>query len=139
MDDQMFDLELFRQVPGSVAARPPPVPQPETASDPRFLRGPIPLAWLAAAGRLPTRALHVAVALAFLAGVSKTRVELKVSPKLMSDFGLDRFARYRALRDLEEAGLVTVVSQAPGRCPLVTLLWDRGSASSASPGRDGSP
>lgn len=136
MDDSTFDPEQFRQGPELItAARPTRTARRPPADDVRYLRGPIPLPWLTAAGRLPTRALQVAVALAFLAGVERTRVALKVSPKLLTEFGLNRFARYRALKDLERAGLITVVTRAPGRCPVVTLRWDDSVPGSPTGGR----
>jgi hypothetical protein len=135
MDDSTFDLEQFRQGSRITAPSPARAARRPPTDDVRFLRGPIPLAWLTAAGRLPTRALHVAVALAFLSGVERTRVGLKVPPKLLTEFGLNRFARYRALNDLERAGLITIVQRAPGRCPVVTLCMDEPATPSLGGGR----
>ncbi len=90
----------------------------------RFLRGPVSLAWFANAGRLRTRALHVAIALAFRAGIEGTRERLKVPYKLLTEFGLDRHAVYRALNEMAHEGLVVIDARAPGRSPLVTLRME---------------
>jgi hypothetical protein len=37
-------------------------------------------------------------------------------------FGITRYAKYRALKQLERAGVIRVEEQAPGRGPTVTLL-----------------
>lgn len=73
----------------------------------RFLKGPIPLDWLSAASRCPGKALHVAVVLWFYAGMTvDARVPLKNI--VLEEFGVNRFAKYRALDVLEKAGLVAV-------------------------------
>ncbi len=83
------------------------------------------MAWLAAAARLPSRALHVAIMLAFLAGLAGRHDRLKLAYGPTASFGLDRHAVYRALLDLEHAGLITVV-RAVGRAPVVSLVWTGG-------------
>jgi hypothetical protein len=88
----------------------------------RFLWGPVPLTWLASAGALPGRALHVGVVLWWLAGLRRQRTDtVPWRPSIGKLFGLDRHATHRALKTLEAAGLVRVDRQA-GRCPLVTIL-----------------
>jgi hypothetical protein len=91
-----------------------------------FLRGPIPLPWLEQAARLPGKALAVALALWFRAGVTSSRSDLRVSGKLLERFGVGRKAGYCALRSLEDAGLICVL-RAPGRCPVVELLDSKSS------------
>ena len=85
-----------------------------------FLRGPIPLSWLRAATVLPGKALAVGLVLWFKAGITK-RGEVKMTTKLLHKFGLSRYAGYRGLVALEDAGLVTAVRRR-GRCPRVTIL-----------------
>jgi hypothetical protein len=87
----------------------------------RFLRGPIPLDWLQQAARLPGRALHLGIALWYLDGFQQTRT-VQAKPSVIRDFGLDRYASYRALHQLEEVGLVSVVRK-KGAAPMVTLLF----------------
>lgn len=86
----------------------------------RFLRGPVPLDWLEQAAKLPGRALHAGVALWFLNGFQQAGT-VKARPSVFRDFGLDRHASYRALHQLEKAGLVCLVRK-KGAAPLVTLL-----------------
>jgi hypothetical protein len=85
-----------------------------------FLHGPVPLPWLEAAARLPGKSLHIGVALWYAAEVAQA-VSIPLSNVYGLRFGVDRNAKYRALRSLERAGLV-VVQRNRGRSPLVTIL-----------------
>jgi hypothetical protein len=103
-----------------------PVPVPKTTDKPprhkqgeKFLKGPIPWSWLATAAQQPGRALHVAIALWFLAGMKRTRT-VSLSGLVLRALGVNRHAGYRGLAALERAGLVAVIRQ-PGRNPVVTL------------------
>jgi hypothetical protein len=89
-----------------------------------FLKGPVPLAWLQDAAALPGVALAVGVALWHLAGVRKSREHLVLSSERLVPFGVSRYAKDRALRNLVEAGLVQV-ERRKGRSPRVTLLNHR--------------
>jgi hypothetical protein len=84
-----------------------------------FLKGPVPLPWLHQAGALPGRALHVGLALWFLVGVNKS-MTVRLAPAATRGFGMNRHAAYRALRQLERSGLITV-SRRSGSSPVVTL------------------
>jgi hypothetical protein len=86
-----------------------------------YLRGPVPLAWLSAAARLPGSALAVGIALWYLAGLRRTRQDLALSSERLQEFGVSRHAKDRALRHLAEAGLVEVARK-KGRSPRVTLF-----------------
>jgi hypothetical protein len=87
----------------------------------KFLKGPIALDWLATAGMQPGKALHVALALCFWAGVKRsTQVALSMA-WLAKTLGVDRFSGYRGLAALERAGLVSVLRRR-GRKSLVTFL-----------------
>jgi hypothetical protein len=88
----------------------------------RYLRGPVPLAWLQAAARLPGQALQVGLALWFLVGVTKSATVSLTTVKL-AGFGVDRSAKRRALTALAGAGLIAL-DQAPGRNPVVTVITD---------------
>ena len=86
----------------------------------KFLKGPIPWKWIVLAARQPGKALHVAIALWFWAGISKSgRIEL--NNILLKTLGVTRFAKHRSLLSLEQAGLISV-EQTRGRSPVVTLL-----------------
>ena len=85
-----------------------------------FLKGPSDWRGLGRAGRLPGRALHVAVVLHLLAGMRKCAT-VRLGRTYMEQMGVDRHAQYRALRVLEKAGLVSV-SRKRGGAPLVTIV-----------------
>jgi DNA-binding MarR family transcriptional regulator len=85
-----------------------------------FLKGPIPWRWLCQAASLSGKALHVAVALRFLAGLNKSN-GVALSGRVLKDLGVSRHASYRALRALEEAGLI-FVERHSGRNPFVTIV-----------------
>jgi hypothetical protein len=86
----------------------------------KFLKGPIPLTWLAIAGEQPGKALHVGVALWHLAGLKRTQT-VPLSASLLLTMGVSRHSGYRGLKALEGAGLVSIVRH-PGRLPIVTIL-----------------
>ena len=86
----------------------------------KFLKGPIPLVWLTAAATQPGRALHVALAIWFLAGIKRAPT-IALPTSLLSAFGVDRYAGYRGLNALERVRLVSVIRH-PGRLPIVTIL-----------------
>ena len=82
--------------------------------------GPVPLAWLLAAARLPGRALHVGLAIWCTAQPSGA-LSVHLSNTACVRFGLDRNAKYRGLDLLERTGLVAV-ERKRGRSPAVTIL-----------------
>ena len=86
-----------------------------------YLRGPIPLAWLQKAARLPGQALAVGMAVWHLAGLRGTQQHLSLSTERLAPFGVSRYAKDRALRLLTEAGLVTV-DRKKGRSPRVSIV-----------------
>ncbi len=79
------------------------------------------LEWETAAARLPGKALHVARALRYISGLSKTSTGIKMQSKVLALFGVSHKAYNRCLRLLEKAGLVTV-ERFPGQTPLVSLV-----------------
>jgi hypothetical protein len=85
----------------------------------RFLKGPVCWEWLAAAMRLPGRALHVAVIIQFQAGLAKSQT-IALSSDELRRAGILRTTGYRALKTLERGGLV-VVRRGKGRLPIVTI------------------
>jgi hypothetical protein len=54
---------------------------------------------------------------------SRGRNPVKLPGALLQEAGLSRYARWRGLRQLEEAGVVQVERQGRGRPPWVTHLW----------------
>ena len=85
-----------------------------------FVKGPIPLAWLAKAAVLPGKALHVAVLICFLRGLCKSD-RIKISHSVLETFGVSRQACARGLTAMEKAGLIRVERHI-GRNPKVTIL-----------------
>jgi DNA-binding transcriptional ArsR family regulator len=89
----------------------------------RFLKGPIPWSWIATAAALPGRALLVGLCLWRLAGAIKSNT-ISFGNSDLRPLGIDRATKSRALRALENAGLVKVAHQ-QGRFPKVTVLCAR--------------
>ena len=88
----------------------------------KFLRGPVPLAWLEAAAHLPGKALHVGVDLWYQVGLLRGAAEFPYSVTgAARRFGMDRANASRALTALEAAGLVEV-HRAPGKRAVVRIL-----------------
>jgi hypothetical protein len=89
-----------------------------------FLRGPIPLSWWGRACELPGKALAVASAVWWLAGVRGGKDNLRLTSPVLERFGVtDRSTKYRALRALKKAGLIRVDGER-GKNPEVTILPD---------------
>jgi hypothetical protein len=86
----------------------------------KFLKGPIPWTWLAKAAHQPGKALHVAIALWFLAGITRKRT-VALSGAVLQALGVNRHSGYRGLAALEQAGLVSVERHS-GHHSCVTLL-----------------
>ena len=93
---------------------------PRYISGELFLRGPIPLWWLAAAGRLGGKALHIGIYAWHLSGL-QDNLCVKVSTRKLQEFGVGRQSAYKALAALEHHHLL-FVERHPGRCPVVTLV-----------------
>ena len=90
--------------------------------DGKFLRGPIPWAWLASAGQLPGQALHVAIVLWLLRGLNRS-MTVKIEKAHLREMGVSHTSYYRGLTALEQAMLVSVV-RAKGRNAEVTIKLD---------------
>ena len=97
------------------------IEQQATRRKGEFLRGPIPLAWLASAGALSGKALAVGIFIWWRAGIEKRRSDLKFSCRKLGRFAVSRHACARGLSALEQAELVTVERQ-PGKCARVTIV-----------------
>ena len=85
----------------------------------RFLKGPIPLDRLARAARLPSKALAVYLAVHHRRDLG-SRPLTTLPTALLSQFGVSRNGKARALRDLERAGLVQLDRRA-GRATRIFL------------------
>ncbi len=85
-----------------------------------FLKGPIPMAWLNAAAKLPGKTLNVGIAIWWLAGMSKNS-SFKITRKALDQLGVSRDAASDALKRLEEQGLI-LVKRSPGQRPTVQIV-----------------
>jgi hypothetical protein len=74
---------------------------------------------LTQAATLPGKALHVAVALWFEAGLERSAI-VRLNLSRLHHFGVERSAASRALRMLTTRGLVTVRPR-PSCAPIVTI------------------
>ena len=115
--DQL-DVESFRAE--NASSRRPAKRPPRHKPGDWFIKGPIPGTWLSTAARLPGRALHVGLALWFLAGLGKV-TSVILTWAVQDRFGVSPYSGRRALAALERVGLVSV-QRHPGRCPRVTIL-----------------
>jgi len=118
-----IDVERLRLTPPAGANGVPPKRprRPRHAPGELFLRGPIPLAWLARAANLRGKGLAVALALWFQAGMRRNDSRVTLTAKVCDRFCVGRKASYRGLAALERVGLVAVERHV-GRAPVVTLL-----------------
>jgi hypothetical protein len=93
-------------------------PFPSRVSYP-FIRT-TPLAWIQAASPIKGKALAVGVAIWYQAGLKKSQ-RVKLPSSLLRAFGINRHSGYRALRELERAGLLKV-ERRRGECPVVEII-----------------
>jgi DNA-binding transcriptional ArsR family regulator len=100
----------------------------------RFIKGPLPIGWLAAATRAGhPLALPVLLALKHKADLLRQEW-VKPPASVLRLFGVDKDGRSRAIAALERAGLVEV-RRRKGRPPLVRLLpWRAGEAEGSGDG-----
>ena len=120
--DTSVDVESFRY---SVASEHPvPNTKHQRAAQRAFIRGPLSLAWFMKASLIPRRsALVVGLTLWYLAGLRSKTNGLVLSASRCKPFGLGRKSVGRGLRDLEGAGLISVVRER-GQAPRVDLLLE---------------
>ena len=85
-----------------------------------FIRGPVPVAWMAKANELKPSASQIGLILWHLVGMKKDRTVVLTNKKL-KDFHLSRVKKYIGLRALEEAGLVKVQWRQKAN-PIVTII-----------------
>ncbi len=88
--------------------------------DNRFIKGPIQWKWVCAASKLPGKTLNVAMGLLFIKGLTKSD-KVKMQGRLLHELSVSHQTYNKALRHLEEAGLV-LVERRPGQTPTVTIL-----------------
>ena len=86
----------------------------------KFIAGPIAVPWLVQTSRLGVKALLVGLALWHIKGLRKADTFI-ASNLMLQDWGIEPDAKSRALRKLEEAGLITVERRGK-RSPRVTIV-----------------
>jgi hypothetical protein len=89
-----------------------------------FLRGPIPLGWLAKAAALPGKTLNVAVALWWRQGMARGK-PFKLTQSALKYLNVERDAASAGLVRLELAGLIQV-ERRPGQRPTISILVSAG-------------
>jgi len=119
MDPSSLSLNGHTLTPKKVSRK----KAPRHKSGEPFLRGPIPMNWLAAASKASGHGsgLGIAVALWYLSGLNLQAKTVKLSGSVLRQMGIERHAGYRGLKTLEKAGLVSVERHS-GRLPMVTIL-----------------
>ena len=119
-----MDLGAF--LAGSAAELPPPPRRKPWRRKPGatrpFLKGPIPLDWLAAAHAAGGSALATGLALWFQRGVRGDPGPVKVTSAVRRRLRLSQDGARRGLSALESAGLARVVKGGRGRCPVVEIV-----------------
>ncbi len=106
----------------------------------QYIKGPISKNWINTAMSLPGHALHVAMELCFLSGVTgSNRVTFNASKLKLC--GITRQSVYRALSNLEDSGLIAAERRS-GRKAVIDLKNHRpifNSLSTSPPGRSNTP
>jgi hypothetical protein len=90
-----------------------------------FLRGPVPMAWLAKAQTLTKAAMGVSLALWFQKGVRGRGGPVKVTSAVRRHMGLSNDQTRRGIQALATAGLLRVCKGGRGRCAIVELVASR--------------
>jgi hypothetical protein len=120
-----FDIEALRGSPSSVIlersvdATVQPSPYRPRSGE-LFLKGPIPRLWIVGASKLSGRALHVGLELWYFAGLTRSLL-VSLNQSRLTELGVSRDSARRGLRQLEEAGLISVQRHS-GRKPIITIL-----------------
>jgi hypothetical protein len=116
------DLITVRRDPGRklvLSLREIPADDP----GPKPLRGPIPWSWWESASRLPGSSLRVGAVCWLVAGWRRS-AEFTLVSGGWAEMGLSRFAIYRGLANLDNAGLISI-RRWIGSLPVVTILGPR--------------
>lgn len=93
---------------------------PRHQGNEKFLKGPIPLNWISKAIQLSGSVWPVSTAIWYLVGLTHSPT-VKLTQATLNLFGISRYSKYRALDELETAGLICVISKR-GKNPLITVL-----------------
>ena len=121
-----WDPESLR-LDSSLVGRVKPKPRRMGKVRGAFLKGPIPVAWLGTAKKNGISALSVGLALWHILGMRKGQLTFPVSNLELARWDVDRKTKYRGLRSLEQAGLISTRQQGR-RSVEVTILCAAGEA-----------
>ncbi len=119
----MISADDFRAA--SPAALPPAPEKHHRRSQEPFLRGPVPMPWLAKAQTLTKAAMGVALALWFQKGVRGQGGPVKVTSAVRRHMGLSNDQTRRGIQALASAGLLRVRKGGRGRCAIVEIVGSR--------------
>ena len=120
LDPKRLSLSQSTFTPAIKQSNPQKATVPRHQVGEKFLKGPIPLKLISRATQLPGKAWHVYAAIWYVVGIKKNQT-IKLSQQVLNEFCVNRFAKYRALEALAQAGLIRYHSN-DGKNPLVTLL-----------------
>ena len=118
----------------SPAALPPTPKSHRRRSQEPFLRGPVPMLWLANAHALSKAAMGVALALWFQKGVRGHGGPVKVTSAVRRHMGLSNDQARRGIQALTAAGLLRVCKGGRGRCAVVEIVASQASKAAPSNG-----
>ena len=117
-----LDIESLRLDPSLLGEAKPTNRKPRLTG--RFLKGPIPMRWLARALHVGAGSgLGVGIVLWHLSGLKHNEKTILLSNVEVERWGISRQAKWRALVALERAGLI-VIERRGARSPMVTLVVD---------------
>lgn len=117
----------------SPAALPPTPKSHRRRPQEPFLRGPVPMPWLAKAQTLTKAAMGVALTLWFQKGVKGHGGPVKVTSAVRRHMGLSNDQARRGIHALAAAGLLRICKGGRGRCTVVEIVAHRSpKAASAS-------
>jgi hypothetical protein len=118
-----MDVDMFRLQPTTPleARRSFAAPTPPRQKTEPFLRGPIPVWWLAKAAACGGAAVAAGLCLWFMRGVNKSNDPIKVTRSVRRRFALSGDQMRRGLHSLKAAGLVEFVTGGRGRCAVVSI------------------
>jgi hypothetical protein len=131
MNDDPFDLAKLKLTAEQItelapfqkkSKSKPRLPRSRRQAGTTFIKLPYERA-LAAAGRLGNAPMAVLIEIGYLAFKAHGKL-VPLANKALRAAGVTRWAKLRALRQLEAAGFVTVVWRAGGKSPLVSLRWE---------------
>lgn len=131
MNTDPFDLAKLKLTPEQITelapfqkkSKPKPrLPRSRRQAGTLFVQLPYERA-LTAAGRLGHAPMAVLIEIGYLAFKAHGK-PVPVANGTLAAVGIDHEAKTRALRQLEKAGVVTVIWRGNGRSPLVSLRWD---------------